>query len=56
MKYAVKLNVNGTADIVEVPDQRDWRWYSRQIGCEYIEIDVALMPRVALQFATTIVL
>ena len=37
MKYAVKLNVNGTADIVEVPDQRDWRWYSRQIGCEYIE-------------------
>ena len=37
MKYAVKLNVDGTADIIEVPDQRDWRWYSRQIGCEYIE-------------------
>lgn len=37
MKYAVKLNVTGTVDIIEVPDQRDWRWYARQIGCEYIE-------------------
>ena len=37
MKYAVKLNVNGTADIIEVPDQREWTWYSQQIGCDYIE-------------------
>lgn len=37
MKYAVKLNVNGTADIILVPDRKDWKWYSRQIGCEWIE-------------------
>lgn len=37
MKYAVKLNVNGTADIIEVPDQRNWTWYPQQIGCEYFE-------------------
>ncbi|MBR6029233.1 MAG: hypothetical protein IKP40_09075 [Clostridia bacterium] len=37
MKYAVKLSVNGTADIIAVPDQRDWRWYPGQIGCEYFE-------------------
>lgn len=37
MKYAVKLNVDGTADIINVPENRDWRWYSRQIGCDYIE-------------------
>ena len=37
MKYAVKLNVNGTADIIEVPDLRDWTWYPKQIGCSYFE-------------------
>ncbi len=37
MTYAVKLNTNGTADLIEVPDQRDWHWFSRQIGCEYFE-------------------
>ena len=37
MKYAVKLNVDGTADIINVPENRDWQWYSRQIGCDYIE-------------------
>lgn len=37
MKYAVKLNVNGTADIIEVPDKREWTWYPQQIGCDYFE-------------------
>lgn len=37
MKYAVKLNVNGTADIILVPARRNWKWYSQQIGCEFIE-------------------
>lgn len=37
MKYAVKLNVNGTADIIEVPDHREWTWYPQQIGCDYFE-------------------
>lgn len=37
MTYAVKLNTNGTADLIDVPDQRDWRWFPRQIGCEYFE-------------------
>lgn len=37
MKYAVKLKVNGTADIIEVPDKREWTWYPQQIGCEYFE-------------------
>lgn len=37
MKYAVKLNVNGTADIIAVPGKRNWQWYPEQIGCEYFE-------------------
>ena len=37
MKYAVKLNVNGTADLIEVPEPHDWRWYPQQIECEYFE-------------------
>ena len=37
MKFAVKLNVNGTADIIEVPDKKEWTWFSQQIGCDYFE-------------------
>lgn len=37
MKYAVKLNVNGTADIIVVPDHKEWTWYPQQIGCDYFE-------------------
>lgn len=37
MEYAVKLKTNGTVDLISVPEQRDWEWYPRQIGCDYIE-------------------
>lgn len=38
MSYAIKLTATGTFQIVEIPENRDWRWPSQQIGCDLIDI------------------
>ncbi len=38
MMYALKLCTNGDINVIEVPEDKDWRWYSRQIGCDLVEV------------------
>ena len=38
MEYIVKLNTNGSTEIVEKPSSLQADWYSKQIGCDYFEI------------------
>lgn len=38
MMYALKLCTNGDINVIEVPENKDWRWYSRQIGCDLVEV------------------
>ncbi len=38
MMFALRLRTNGDIDIIGVPEDKDWRWYSRQIGCDLVEI------------------
>lgn len=38
MMYALKLKTDGEISVIEVPADKDWRWYSRQIGCDLIQI------------------
>ncbi len=36
--YALKLKTDGEISVIEVPEDMEWRWYSRQIGCDLIQI------------------
>ena len=38
MMYTLKLCTNGDINVIEVPEGKDWRWYSRQIGCDLVEV------------------
>ena len=38
MSYAVKLNVNNTIEMIEIPKDHDYKWYAKQIGCDFIEV------------------
>ena len=38
MNYVLKLDTNGDVTKVGFPEEHDFRWYSKQIGCEWIEI------------------
>ena len=37
MMYALKLSTNGDVSIIEIPEDKTWRWYSQKIGCEIVE-------------------
>ena len=38
MDYALKLGTNGNVTRIPFPKNHDFKWYSEQIGCEWIEI------------------
>lgn len=38
MEYVLKIGTNHEIEIIEMPKDRDFKWYSRQIGCDWIEI------------------
>ena len=38
MKHVLKLTTDGKIKTVSIPDDHDFRWYAKEIGCEWIEV------------------
>ena len=38
MNYCIRLNIDHTTELIEMPEDHDYRWYAKQIGCDWIEI------------------
>ena len=36
--YVLKIDTNSNIEMIEFPEDHDFRWYGRQIGCDWIEI------------------
>lgn len=36
--YVLKINTLSAIEKIELPEDHDYKWYSKQIGCEWIEI------------------
>lgn len=37
MKKVIVCRVDGLVDVVDLAADRDWRWYAKQIGAEFVE-------------------
>ena len=38
MDYVLKIKTDHSVEIIERPDDVEYTWYAKQIGCDYIEL------------------